>query len=72
MSKVKVSELKCFGEVSKILGDKVAKSELFKAVNSSCKFRDYSYIKLAFYWSNTPQGFDFWHDISNGINPYDN
>ena len=55
MSKVKVSELKCFGAVSGILGDKAAKVELFKAVNSSCKFRDYSCIQLAFYWSTHPK-----------------
>ncbi|AUR85706.1 hypothetical protein NVP1079O_62 [Vibrio phage 1.079.O._10N.286.45.E9] len=74
MSKFKVSELKCFGQVADVIGKAQAEIELFKVVGigEGCNFGDEKYINGAFYWDKTPQGFDFWLDISNGFNPYDN
>lgn len=73
MGKIKVSELKCFGEVSDIIGKAQAEIELFKvlSVAEHCSFDDEILID-SFVWDNTPQGEQFWDDIDDGINPYDN
>ena len=74
MSKIKVSELKCFGQVSDIIGRAQAEIDLFKVLElaEDCSFDDFESINDAFEWDDTPQGFDFWLDIEDGINPYDN
>lgn len=73
MGKIKVSELKCFGEVSDIIGKAQAEIELFKvlSVAEHCSFDDEILID-SFVWADTPQGEQFWDDIDDGINPYDN
>ena len=74
MGKIKVSELKCFGQVSDIIGKAQAEIELFKvlSVAEECDFEDDKALIDAFVWGNTPQGDQFWDDIDEGINPYDN
>lgn len=72
MSKIKVSELKCLNEVVAVIGMVRAQVELFKAVNSNCKINSSGKLRDAFYWCNSPQGFDFWWKINSGTNPYDN
>ena len=70
MSKIKVSQLKCFGQVADVIGKARAETELFKAVSVSKKYSG-ECISEAFVWARTPQGYQFWMDIYNGINPYD-
>ena len=73
MSKIKVSELKCFGQVSDIIGKARAEIELFKVVtNGECNFFNKEGVFDSFYWNKTIQGHMFWSDIHDGINPYDN
>ncbi|AGN51434.1 hypothetical protein VPJG_00070 [Vibrio phage jenny 12G5] len=74
MGKIKVSELKCFGQVSDIIGKAQAEIELFKvmSVAKECFFEDGTCISASFLWDSTPQGSKFWDDIDEGINPYDN
>ncbi|AUR81964.1 hypothetical protein NVP1016O_84 [Vibrio phage 1.016.O._10N.286.46.A11] len=74
MSKIKVSKLKCFGQVADIIGKAQAEIELFKviSVGDECGFEDYPVFDGAFIFNDTPQGSDFWHSIQDGINPYDN
>ena len=74
MGKIKVSELKCFGQVSDIIGKAQAEVELFKVVGAGneCRFEDYPELDGAFVFDDTPQGCDFWFDVMDGINPYDN
>jgi hypothetical protein len=73
MSKIKVSELKCFGQVSDIIGKAQAEIELFKvlSVSKECVFEDDNELIDSFVWGETPQGDQFWDDIDEGINPYD-
>ena len=73
MSKIKVSELKCFGQVADVIGKANAQIELFKVVALSrrCQFLDDECVSVAFVWTSTPQGSRFWDDIDEGINPYD-
>ncbi|AUS02156.1 hypothetical protein NVP2095A_75 [Vibrio phage 2.095.A._10N.286.46.E10] len=74
MSKIKVSELKCFGQVSDIIGKSQAEIELFKvlSVAEECDFEDDKALVDAFVWGETPQGHRFWNSIHGEINPYDN
>ncbi|CAL9954941.1 hypothetical protein VPHK165_0006 [Vibrio phage K165] len=74
MGKIKVSDLECFGEVSDVIGKAQAEIELFKvlSVAKECGFDDSESLSVAFLWDLTPQGCQFWDDIYDGINPYDN
>ena len=74
MSKIKVSELKCLGQVADIIGKAQAEIELLKVVGvgDKCDFDDYPELDGAFVFDDTPQGSDFWFDVMDGINPYDN
>ncbi len=73
MSKIKVSQLKCFGQVADIIGKAQAEIELFKVVSSgSSNFFNHGGVSESFSWHKTPQGIMFWSDIHEGINPYDN
>jgi len=73
MSKIKVSELKCFGQVADVIGNARAEIELFKvaSVSRKCSFSDAGRVTHAFIWENTPQGLWFWLAIDEGVNPYD-
>ena len=73
MGKIKVSELKCFGQVSDIIGKAQAEIELFKVVTcgGDCDFEDYPEIDGAFVFDKSPQGSGFWFDVMDGINPYE-
>lgn len=74
MSKIKVSELKCFNSVADIIGKAQAEIELFKVVcnGERCHFDDYPDVDGAFVFDKSPQGCEFWFDVTDGINPYDN
>ena len=74
MSKIKVSELKCFGQVSDIIGKAQAEIELFNvlSVAKECKLDNKNELIDSFVWRLTPQGHIFWRTIDEGINPYDN
>ncbi|CAH9016893.1 conserved hypothetical protein [Vibrio phage 242E40-1] len=74
MSKIKVSELKCFGQVAGVIGKAQAEIELFKVVSvgSKCGFNDFDELDVSFIFDDTPQGYDFWDNVVYGINPYDN
>ena len=73
MSKIKVSDLKCFTQVANVIGKAKAQIELFKvlSVSKKCNFTEDECISKAFTWWDTPQGPGFWMDINKGINPYD-
>jgi frataxin-like iron-binding protein CyaY len=72
MTTLKVTEAKCFEQVSKVIGAKNAERELFIATqHKNCKFDPSDDIWGAFVWYNTKQGNDFWYSISQGINPYE-
>ena len=70
---VNVSELKCFGQVSDIIGKAQAEIELSKVLSvfKECNFQDEKCVSESFVWLDTPQGYLFWVDIENGVNPYD-
>lgn len=76
--KIKVENLKCFDEVAKVIGVANAKRELFKALKSyefneiSDEIKTRKCLHLAFTWSLTPQGYEFWNCVSRGVNPYAN
>ena len=74
MSKIKVSELKCFGQVSDIIGKAQAEIELFKvlSVAEECEFEDEESLIDSFVWGRSPQGDRFWDSIDDEINHYDN
>ncbi|CAH9016786.1 conserved hypothetical protein [Vibrio phage 381E49-1] len=74
MSKIKVSELKCFDQVAGVIGEAKAGIELFKvlSVAKKCSFDDQLCVLDSFTWVLTPQGDKFWNSIDDGINPYDN
>lgn len=64
-----ITNLKCFEQVASVIGRGKAQLELFKArkaiINPSGVLID------CMGWGDTPQGFDFWNDIDDGINPYE-
>ncbi|AUR84753.1 hypothetical protein NVP1063O_086 [Vibrio phage 1.063.O._10N.261.45.C7] len=76
MEKVKIEDTEVFKQVAKVIGEKQAKIELFKA---SKNWREgdltntYSgaYPVDCFIWSESVQGHDFWDNIDEGINPYE-
>jgi len=73
-----VKDIPCFKEVSEVIGRGNANIELFKVVTHK-DFTPISYVFniedspliAAFEWDNTPQGWDFWCCINEGINPYE-
>lgn len=76
MNKIKIEETEVFKQVAKVIGEKQAKIELFKASKSWTE-RDVMYLLShrslmgSFSWRNTSQGIDFWASIYDGINPYE-
>jgi hypothetical protein len=70
MTKVKIEDLKVFPAVAAVIGEVRAKAELFKLQGVECDFDDWVDLDEAFYWYKTPQGYDFWSDIDDGVNPY--
>lgn len=74
--KIKVEELGCFEQVAKVIGVERAKVELFKAISRTIDINNWGFdadkLDNAFYWSDTPQGPDFWNEINEGRNPYEN
>ena len=73
MSKIKVSELKCFDQVSNVIGKARAEIELFKVLSVSKEgnfINDAKCVSESFIWDYTPQGYLFWDDICSGLNPY--
>lgn len=71
MSKIKITEAKCFERVAKVIGAKNAERELFIATQcKGCNFDPLDGIGGAFIWHKTEQGEDFWYSVWWGINPY--
>lgn len=67
-----ITNLKCFDDVARVLGNSEAQRELFKVVHcKKCKFegRD-RYIDECFIWSWSPQGHDFWDNVYEAIQAY--
>ena len=59
-----IKNLKCFNQVSSVIGEKQAVIELRKVLLCHCGFENY-YLGRAFYWDRTPQGFQFWISIAS-------
>jgi hypothetical protein len=59
-------------QVAKVIGEKLAKYELSIVEEAGLKSTvpDADTLNTVFTWSDTPQGFDFWRNIKNGIWPY--
>lgn len=70
MTKVKIEDLKVFPAVAAVIGETKAKIELFKLRGVECDFEDKLNLDEAFYWHKTPQGYEFWRDIDDGVKPY--
>lgn len=76
MNKIKIEETEVFKQVAKVISEKQAKIELFKASKSWTIF-DIGNIEQGenllrcFLWSGTPQGMEFWDSINDGDNPYE-
>ena len=70
MSKIKVSDLKCFDQVADVIGKAKAQVELFKALSKECHFTDEERLIDAFIWMRAPQGSRFWREIYEGTDPY--
>ncbi|QXN60150.1 hypothetical protein KUA24_83 [Vibrio phage HNL01] len=75
MEKVKIRDIKVFEQVAKVIGEKNAEIELFKA-SKSWDAVDVEVILKggilghAFKWESTVQGRHFWSAIDAGSNPY--
>jgi len=68
-----IKTLPCFPQVASVIGESSAQIELFKAIHSDCEFdKSKSKITSAFSWIKTPQGYNFWRRISQGVNPGNN
>jgi hypothetical protein len=74
MNKIKVEDMACFEQVTKVIGVANAKRELFVAMQgyTSVNFpvSEHSSLCLSFGWEGTSQGYIFWNKIDDGINPY--
>lgn len=69
MNKIKIEDTEVFKQVAKVIGEKQAKIELFKASKSwnEDDIRDIlngEDLSGCFSWEDTPQGFQFWLDIA--------
>jgi hypothetical protein len=76
MKKVKIEDTLMFKQVAKVIGEKQAKIELFKASKSWDKsnIKDIEYGKdllESFVWRKTLQGVKFWEMVHNEENPYE-
>lgn len=76
MEKIKIEDTEVFKQVAKVIGEKQAKIELFKTSKSweeANLASIYSGADLmdCFIWSKSVQGYDFWNNIDDGINPYE-
>ena len=63
--KQRIEDLKIYHTLCKVMSKTQAKCELMKVIN--CKdsdFYDLPRLSMSFYWSLTPQGWDFWGDIN--------
>jgi hypothetical protein len=70
---IKVKNLKCFPQVAAVIGEVRAEQELLKVAH--CKdchddYTDHHDIEYSFTWKTSPQGYDFWSNIYDEINPY--
>ena len=67
-----ITNLKCFDQVAAVIGPAQAQIELFKVVScgEEVGFSDGDYVLNSFTWCRTPQGFNFWCDVTDGVNPY--
>ena len=77
--KPNIEQLPCFNQVAKVIGHTRARIELFKAVGWKMWFESNQLLECAvgnteleyaFAWVVTPQGWDFWNSVDDGINPY--
>lgn len=73
-----VRDMPCFEQVANVIGAGRANIELFKVVGNKeifikCQQKlDFSdKLIYAFDWDYSPQGFDFWCCIDDGLNPYE-
>ena len=76
MNKIKIEETEVFKQVAKVIGEKQAKIELFKASKSwtTGNIDDISQgedLLGSFVWRKTTQGLEFWDSINDGDNPYE-
>ncbi|QXN60149.1 hypothetical protein KUA24_82 [Vibrio phage HNL01] len=75
MEKVKIRDTQVFEQVARVIGEKQAEVELFKASKSWTAddvediLNDW-HLDCAFNWKGTVQGADFWSNIYAGNNPY--
>jgi len=66
---MKTKNYKCFRGIANVIGKKAAKCELKAVVHSGVDIsRDYK-LHAAFDWGRSPQGFNFWENIDDGIYP---
>lgn len=70
MTKVKIEDLKVFPTVAAVIGEPRAKAELFKLQGCDLWLTDCECLYLAFPWNITSQGYSFWKNIFDGVNPY--
>ncbi len=71
MSDINAEDMRCFNQVARVIGVENAKMELSIVLRKNSLYvRDDLPIFYAFPWRGTPQEYEFWCDISRGINPY--
>jgi hypothetical protein len=69
---MKPRDLKCFDEVAHVIGESGAEIELYEVINSlSERGIDTTAedLEMTFTWGSTPQGYNFWRAIHEGILP---
>lgn len=76
MEKIKIEDTLMFKQVAKVIGERQAKIELFKTSKSwdEVDLEDISAgenLSDCFSWGGSVQGYDFWDNIDDGINPYE-
>ena len=69
-----IKTLPCFPQVAAVIGESRAQIELFKAVGwfyykVDCNIKNKE-LAHSFVFMATIQGWEFWHKIDLGINPY--
>lgn len=76
MTKIKIEDTEVFKQVAKVIGKNRARIELFKVSKGwdGVDLEDISAGKNlfdCFSWGGSVQGYDFWDNIDEGINPYE-
>lgn len=67
--KVKINNTPLFKQVASVIGERAAFIEIGKLKLNDLESFEKPLNKAVRVWKTTPQGFNFWYAINQGVNP---